>query len=72
MKARGTSSSWRVRLLRSIRGLGSYPAIVLLLPGGSLLALSLWTLRHRAWLVARARRVISAILAFGVALIFPR
>jgi len=67
---RGTS--WRIRVLRSIRELGSYTAIVLILPGGSLIALTLWMLRHRTWLAARARRGLAAILAFGVGLIFPR
>ena len=62
----------RARLARSIRGLGSYAAIVLILPGGSLIALSLWTFRHRAWLAARTRRALAAILAFCVGLIFPR
>ena len=67
---RGTG--WRVRMVRSIRELGSYTAIVLLLPGGSLIALTMWMLRHRTWLAARARRGVAAILAFGVSLIFPR
>jgi hypothetical protein len=64
--------SLTVRLLRLIRELGSYPAMVVFLPGGSLIALTVWTLRHRAWLAARARRGLAAILAFGVGLIFPR
>ena len=32
----------------------------------------LWMLRHRMWLAARMRRVLSAILAFAVGFIFPR
>jgi hypothetical protein len=64
--------SWRARLLRSMRELGSYSAIVSILPGGSLIALALWMLRHRAWVAARTRRGLAAILAFGVGLIFPR
>jgi uncharacterized membrane protein len=59
-------------MVRSIRELGSYTAIVLLLPGGSLIALTMWMLRHRTWLAARARRGLAAILAFSVGLIFPR
>jgi hypothetical protein len=64
--------SWRVRLARPIRELRSYPAIVLILPGGSLIALTLWMVRHRTWLAARARRDLAALLAFAVGLIFPR
>ena len=63
------SPSWKVRLLRSIRELGSHSAIVAMLPGSSLLALSLLMLRHRAWLAAHARRVLSGIVAFGVGFI---
>ena len=66
------ATSWRARLARSIRELGSYTAIVVMLPGGTLIALTLLTLRHRTWLAARARRGVAAILAFGVSLIFPR
>jgi hypothetical protein len=65
-------SNWKARLARPLRQLGSYPVIVLILPGGSLIALSLLMLRHRTWLAARARRALAAILAFGMGLIFPR
>jgi len=65
-------ASWRVRLLRFTRTFGPYPGIVLLLPGGSLFALSFWMFRHRTWLAARMRRVLSALLAFAVGCIFPR
>jgi hypothetical protein len=68
--ARGTS--WRIRLARPIRELGSYTAIVLMLPGGSLIAVTLWMLRHRTWLAARTRRGLAAMLAFCVGLLFPR
>jgi len=57
---------------RALRGLRSYAGIVLILPGGSLIALFLWMLRHRTWLAARARRGLAALLAFAVGLIFPR
>jgi hypothetical protein len=43
----------------SIRELGAYAAVVLIVPGGSLFALSLWAFRHRRWLMARTRRVSS-------------
>jgi hypothetical protein len=61
---------WKVRL--AIRELRSYAAIALIIPGGSLIALSLWMFRHRTWLAARARRGLAALLAFAVGLIFPR
>jgi hypothetical protein len=64
-------TSWRVRVLRSIHELGSYAAIVLIIPGGSLLGLCLLMLRHRAWLAARTRQVLAAVLAFGASLILP-
>lgn len=64
--------SWKARLARPIRELGSYSAIVLIVPGGSLIALSMWMLRHRTWLAARTRRLLAALLAFCAGLIFPR
>ena len=70
MTARDTS--WRVRFVRLIRELGSYGAIALIIPGGSLIAFFWWMLRHRAWLAARTRRALAALLAFGAGLIFPR
>jgi hypothetical protein len=66
-----SGSGWRVRLARPIRELGPYAAIVLILPAGSLIALSLGMLRHRAWLAARARGVLSAVWTAAVRLIFP-
>ena len=66
------ATSWRARLPRPLRELGSYSAIALMLPGGSLIALSLWMLRHRTWLAVRTRRGLAATLAFCVGLIFPR
>ena len=53
--------SWINRLTRTARALGPYGVIELVLPGGTLVVLSLWAFRHRSWLVARARR------AFGSA-----
>ena len=35
------------RILRQFRSLGPYLAIELILPGGSIVALLLWTCRHR-------------------------
>jgi len=46
---------WIIRLASWLRALGPYAAIELLVPGGSLIVLSMWAIRHRAWLAARAR-----------------
>lgn len=54
-------SSLITRLAAPVRGLGPYAAIELILPGGSLIALSLWAIRHRAWLATGARRVLSRL-----------
>jgi len=45
-------NSWISRLQAPVRDLGPYAAIALTLPGGTLVALSLWALRHRSWFVA--------------------
>jgi hypothetical protein len=63
---------WKARLAGPMREIGSYAAIELVLPGGSLIALSVWTFRHRAWLAARARRALIAVQARGAGLFFPR
>jgi len=44
------------RLATALRALGPYAAIELLLPGGSLVALSVWGFRNRSMLAERARR----------------
>jgi hypothetical protein len=67
-----SGNGWKVRLARPIRELRTYAAIALIIPGGSLIALSLWMFRHRTWLAARARRGLAALLASAVGLIFPR
>lgn len=51
-----TRVNWIPRLASTLRSLGPYAAIELLLPGGSLIALSLWAYRHRSELAARLRR----------------
>jgi len=48
--------NWIPRVASSLRALGPYAAIELLLPGGSLIALTLWAIRHRSQLAARLRR----------------
>jgi membrane fusion protein, multidrug efflux system len=50
--------NWISRLARSMREVAPYTAAALLLPGGSLIVLTLWTLHHRRWLRALIRPVI--------------
>ena len=47
---------WMTRFAGVLRALGPYGAIELVLPGGSLIALSLWAVRHRSLLAAWTRR----------------
>ena len=44
-------------MLRQFRSLGPYLAIELILPGGSIVALLLWTYRHRAAARQTATRI---------------
>jgi len=50
--------NWITRLGGPVRSLGPYAAIELLAPGGSLIVLSLWVFRNRAWFMARVRRTL--------------
>jgi hypothetical protein len=58
------------RLANSIRELGPYAAIALILPGGSLIALALLSRRHRGGLSPWSRRglVLVALLAASIML----
>ncbi len=47
--------NWMNRLARVLRALGPYGAIELVVPGGSLVVLSLWAIRHRSSLAAWVR-----------------
>jgi hypothetical protein len=49
------------RLVGSIRQLGPYAALELALPGGSLIALALWTARHHP--MTSWRRVLALTIA---------
>jgi len=62
-------SSWIARLATLLRSFGPYAAIELLLPGGSLIALSLWIFRHREELAARMRLALAGLPAFCASLI---
>jgi hypothetical protein len=48
--------NWLTRLTGALRAIGPYAAIELLVPGGTLIALSLWAFRNRTALAARVRR----------------
>jgi hypothetical protein len=53
MEERKRSKRWRIAMkavewtFRQLRSLGPYLAVELVLPGGSIVALLLWTYRHR-------------------------
>jgi hypothetical protein len=55
----------------SMRELGAYAVVALIVPGGSLIALSLWAFRHRGSLTARTLRALAGVAALGTGLILP-
>jgi hypothetical protein len=59
------------RLANTIRELGPYAAIVLVLPGGSLIALAVWIFQRRAVVSAPLLRLLLVVAAVGGALILP-
>ena len=56
----------------SLRELGPYAAIGLVVPGGSLIALAMWIYRHRAHTARHLSRVLVIVLALAAALVFSR
>jgi hypothetical protein len=46
---------WFTRVARTVRGLGPYAAMELVLPGGTLIVLVVLAVRHREALMARFR-----------------
>jgi hypothetical protein len=56
----------------SLRALGPYAAIGLVVPGGSLIALAMWAYTHRAQTTRYLSRVLVSVLALAAALLFPR
>jgi len=54
-----------------MRELGPYAAIAVVVPGGSLIALSVWAVRRRAWARNDVRRVLVMMAAVAVAVVFP-
>jgi hypothetical protein len=59
--------NWIGRFATALRELGPYAAIGLL-PGGTLMLVSLWVFRHRPWFAARARRGLATVVALGASL----
>lgn len=59
------------RLTHTIRELGPYVAIALVLPGGSLIALAAWLFQRRAMVAAPLRRLLVVVAAMAGALILP-
>ena len=60
-----------VPLSGSLRKLGAYAAVALIVPGGSLIAFTLWAFGHRGWLTTRTWRALVAVVALGTGLIVP-
>jgi len=54
--------NWISGVTTALRELGPYAAIALLLPGGTLIVVSLWILHHRPWLFAQVRRGFAIVL----------
>jgi len=67
----GPRASRLSRIARGLRELGPHAAIALILPGGSLIALAMWTFRHRSWLIPAPRRMLVLAAAVGASLILP-
>lgn len=59
--------NWIGRFATALRELGPY-AVIELLPGGTLILVSLWVFRNRPWFAARARRGLATVLALGASL----
>lgn len=58
------------QLSGSMRKLGGYAAVALIVPGGSLIAL-LWAFQQRGWMTPRTWRALFAVVALGTGLVFP-
>ena len=60
--------NWIGRFATALRELGPYGVIGLLVPGGTLILVSLWAFRHRLWFAARARRGLATVVALAASL----
>jgi len=59
------------RLVNALREVGPYGAIALVLPGGSLIALALWTMKHRTSGDGALRRLLLVVAVLGGSLFLP-
>jgi hypothetical protein len=59
------------QLSGSMRKLGAYAAVALLVPGGSVIACILWASQQRGWFTTRTWRALLAVAALGTGLIVP-
>lgn len=59
------------QLSGSMRKLGAYAVVALLVPGGSLIACILLASQQRGWLTPRTWRALLAVAALGTGLIVP-
>lgn len=55
----------------SVRKLGAYVAVALIVPGGSVIAFFMWALRNRGGLTGPNLRTVVRIAALGTSLILP-
>jgi hypothetical protein len=55
----------------SMRKLGAYAAVALIVPGGSVIAFAMWASQHRGWLTPRTWRALFALVALGTGLVLP-
>ena len=55
----------------SLHKLGTYVAVALIVPGGSLIAFFFWALRHRGGFTGHAWRTLLGVAALGLGLLFP-
>jgi hypothetical protein len=64
-----TRVNWMSGVTTAWRELGPYAAVALLLPGGTLIVVSLWILQHRVWFFTHVRRGLAIVLALLAAVV---
>jgi hypothetical protein len=57
------------RLSGAMRELGPYAALGLILPGGSVIAFSLWAFRSRSRFAAHVRRALAVVVVLGASVL---